>query len=48
VDTKASYDHHNDTVIAPLTTKAGLTPPAGTDPDDGAAAQLPTLAMSVT
>ena len=29
-DTKASYDHHNDTVIAPLTTKAALTPPAAT------------------
>ncbi len=47
-DTKASYDHYNDTVIAPLTTEAGLTPPSGTDIGDGAAAQPPTLAMSVT
>ena len=47
-DTKASYDHYNDTVIAPLTTEAGLTPPAGTDTGNGAAAQPPTLAMSVT
>jgi hypothetical protein len=46
-DTKASYDHHNDTVIAPLTTKADFTPPAGTD-TDGPAAQPPIPAMSVT
>jgi hypothetical protein len=46
-DTKARYGHFNDTVIAPLTTEAALTPPAGTD-TDGPAAQPPTLAMSVT
>ncbi len=46
-DTKASYDHFNDTVIAPLTAQAGLAPPAGTT-DDGATAGPPTPAMSVT
>jgi hypothetical protein len=38
-DTKASYDHHNDTVIAPLTTETALTPPAGTDTDAPAASR---------
>ena len=51
-DTKASYDHFNDTVIAPLTAQAGLAPPAGTTDDgttdDGATAGPPTPAMSVT
>jgi hypothetical protein len=46
-DTKASYDHFHDTVIAPLTTEAALTPPAGTD-TDGPAGQPPIPAMSVT
>jgi hypothetical protein len=46
-DTKASYDHFNDTVIAPLATEAGFTPRAGTD-TDGPAAQPPILSMSVT
>ena len=32
-DTKASYDHFNNTVIAPLTTQAGVAPPAGTSAD---------------
>ena len=44
-DTKASYDHFNDTVIAPLTAQAGLAPPAGTSTG---AAQPPAPAMSVT
>lgn len=47
-NTKASYEHYNDTVITALTTEAGFTPPAGTDTDNGAAAEPPTLAMSVT
>ena len=47
-DTKASYDHFNDTVIAPLTAQAGLAPPAGTSTGDGATAGPPTPAMSVT
>jgi hypothetical protein len=38
-DTKASYGHFNDTVIAPLTTEAALTPPAGTDTDGPAASR---------
>ena len=46
-DTNTSYDHFNDTVIAPLTTEAGFTPPAGTD-TDGPGAQPPILPMSVT
>ena len=45
-DAKASYDHFHSTVIAPLTTEAGLAPPAGTDTDDPAA--QPLLSMSVT
>ena len=44
-DTKASYDHFNDTVIAPLTAQAGLAPPAGTSTG---AAQPQAPAMSVT
>ena len=47
-DTKASYDHFNDTVIAPLTAQAGLAPPAGTSTGDGATTGPPALAMSVT
>ena len=47
-DTKASYDHFNDTVIAPLTAQAGLAPPAGTSTDHTATAGPPTPAMSVT
>ncbi len=31
-DTKASYDHFNDTVIAPLTAGADFSPPAGPIP----------------
>jgi hypothetical protein len=46
-DTKATYDHFNDTVIAPLTAQAGLAPAAGTE-IDGPAAQPPILSMSVT
>ena len=44
-DTKASYDHFNNTVIAPLTAQAGLAPPAGTSTG---AAQPQAPAMSVT
>ena len=44
-DTKASYDHFNDTVIAPLTAQAGLAPTAGTSTG---AAQPPAPEMSVT
>lgn len=47
-DTKASYDHFNDTVIAPLAAQAGLAPPAGTSAGDGAAADPPAPAISVT
>jgi hypothetical protein len=45
-DTRASYDHFNDTVIAPLTARAGLAPPGGTSADS-ATADPPTPAMSV-
>jgi hypothetical protein len=47
-DTKASYDHFNDTVIAPLTAEAGLAPPAGTGTGHGATADPPAAAISVT
>jgi hypothetical protein len=47
-DTKASYDHFNDTVIAPLTARAGLAPAAGTSTGDGATAGPPAPAISVT
>ena len=47
-DTKASYDHFNDTVIAPLTARAGLAPPAGTSTGDGATADPPAPAITVT
>ena len=43
-DTKASYDHFNDTVIAPLAARAGLAPPAGTGTDSTTAGP----ALSVT
>jgi hypothetical protein len=46
--TKASYDHFNDTVIAPLTAQVGLAPPIGTSTDDSATANPPTPAISVT
>jgi hypothetical protein len=46
--TKASYDHFNDTVIAPLTAQAGLAPPAGTSTGDGATVGPPPPVMSVT
>ena len=47
-DTKASYDHFNDTVIAPLTTRAGLAPPAGTSTGDGTTADPPAPAITIT
>jgi Phosphotransferase enzyme family len=46
-DAKASYDHFNDTVIAPLTAHAGLAPPAGTI-DDSATTDPPAPVMSIT
>jgi hypothetical protein len=47
-DTKASYDHFNDTVIAPLAARAGLTPPAATGTGDSATADPPAPAIAVT
>jgi hypothetical protein len=47
-DTKASYDHFNDTVIAPLAAQAGLAPPAGASTSDSATAGPPAPSMSVT
>jgi hypothetical protein len=47
-DTKASYDHFNHTVIAPLAAQAGLAPPAGTSTSDSATAHPPAPAISVT
>jgi len=40
-DTKASYDHFNDTVISPLATEAGFTPRAW-PATDGPSSQWPT------
>jgi phosphotransferase family enzyme len=47
-DTKASYDHFNATVIAPLAAQAGLAQAAGTSTGDGATTGPPVPAMSVT
>jgi hypothetical protein len=47
-DDKTSYDHFNDTVIAPLAARAGLVPPAGTSASDSATTGTPAPPMSVT